>query len=96
MNEVFKEYIPEEDEAYIRKRTKIERTAKALRIACMVAQIFAICMEKIAMTALLGIVLTKVWGCPKVISIIILVATIAAEAIAVALTSWYWYDKEGI
>ena len=96
MNERFEEYIPEEDEAYIRKRTRLERTAKLLRIACMVAQIFAICMEKIAMTTLLGIVLTKVWGCPRVISIIILVAMIAAEVITIALTSWYWYDKEGI
>jgi len=97
MNErKFEEYIPEEDKEYVRKRTRMERTAKALRIACMVAQIFAICMEKIALVTLTGILFIKVWGCPKVIYIIILAAMIAAEAITVTLTTWYWYDKEGI
>lgn len=97
MNErIFEEYIPEEDKEYVRKRTRLERTAKVLRITCMAAQIFAICMEKIAMTTLLDIALTKVWGCPKVISIIILAAMIVAEVITVTLTTCYWYDKEGI
>lgn len=95
MNERIEEYIPEEDEVYIRERTRLERIAKALRIACAVSQIFAICMEKITLSALMGVILTKVWGCPKAFSIIILAAMIAAEAVTVALTSWYWYDKEG-
>ena len=94
--ERFKEYIPEEDKEYTRKRTRLERIVKVVRIACFVANIFAICMEKIALSALMGVILIKVWGCPKAISIIILAAMIVAEAIVVTLRSWYWYDKEGI
>lgn len=94
--ERFKEYIPEEDKEYTRKRTRLERIVKVVRIACLVANIFAICMEKIALSALMGAILIKVWGCPKAISIIILAAMIVAEAIVVTLRSWYWYDKEGI
>ena len=79
MNERFKEYIPEEDVEYTKARDRLERIVKTARIIFVVAQTIAIVMEKSIMITLMGLILTKIWDCPKMIAVLVLVVMTLGE-----------------
>lgn len=77
--EIFKEYELEEDVEYMKARDRLERKVKTARIICVVAQIITIVMEKSIMITLMGLILTRIWGCPKMIAAFVLIVMTLGE-----------------